>query len=256
MLTENQAWLVGIIAGDGSLSGRMVRIWNTEKYVIEKAKRIILNEFKQERIIVSVASNKKDNHFKRRMDVIELRVNSVKLKEEIKNLLFEIKATSNLETIFSFLRGVFDAEGSVDFNGNIVLWQRKNKKGMEIIRTIKRGLETSGINFRVWNNKNFFIISIPGNRSTQENLEKFRILIGFSHPKKDHDLTHLITILKSKKKPDKKEVLDFIKLRRRVKSADLINKFLLLRSEAHRLLKRLHKEGLVKRIDKHTFEII
>jgi len=231
----------------------MIRIWNTNKLLIRKAVNILAKELKCSNIKVSIT--KPSSKIKRNKEVIEIKVNSSQKKKRIIFLLSKIRNTRNKRIISNFLRGFFDAEASIDFNGNIVIWQTKSKKGKDAIKLVLRSLKIIGINFKLWKNEKFFIIAIKGSKNNVENLIKFQKLVGFSHNVKAKKLKKLIEILKNRQKIDKKEIIDFIMHKKQINANDLIFRFNLLRTEAHRILKEFCKIGLLRRKNKHIFEI-
>jgi hypothetical protein len=104
-----------------------------------------------------------------------------KLQRQRKNL--KVIQQESPKVQINFLRGIFDAEGSIHKNKNRITLA--NKKSSLIVLCQKllwgRGVKTGNI----WNYKwGVKVLPING----RKNLEKFNEIIGFSHPDKKRKL--------------------------------------------------------------------
>jgi len=118
---------------------------------------------------------------KTKKNIYRLRVYSkdifLKLQKMQKNLEQIVEASEDVQK--SFLRGVCDAEGSVDKNKYRIIISNKNEK---LLRLCKKLLQKFGIKTKkLWKYKwGVKVLPILG----KENLQKFNEIIGFSHPNK------------------------------------------------------------------------
>ena len=118
---------------------------------------------------------------RKRKNVYRLRIYSknifLKLQKMRKNFKQIIK--TNEEVQKSFLRGICDAEGSVDKNKYRITISSKNKKLLKFCQKLiqKFGIKTK----KLWKYKwGVYVLPILG----KENLRKFNEIIGFLHPEK------------------------------------------------------------------------
>lgn len=118
-------WLAGVILGDGRVSDRYVRVYSNTPEIVEKSKEIFQSDFGivESRFKTRIL-RKERSGYKRSKETIELCINSKAFAEEFKQLIQKFVENPTA----SFVRGLFDAEGSVDLAGNITLWQRKNNQ--------------------------------------------------------------------------------------------------------------------------------
>lgn len=118
-------------------------------------------------------------------NVFRLRVHSKKIFEELEKMRrdLEIIQREQHETQIYFLRGVFDAEGSVHKNKNRITFSNKKEELIILCQTLLTGMGIKTGN--IWNYKwGVKVLPING----RENLEKFNQIIGFSHPEKRRKL--------------------------------------------------------------------
>ena len=122
-VTEDIAWFIGITAGDGSLSGRMVRLWNNEKFLVDRWITIVNKTFGIPVEKVKIRMLKKDRKgFRRNRETIESTVNSTQFNRQIKELLENILSSDDVKMPGSVLQGIFDAEGSINGRCEVVIW--------------------------------------------------------------------------------------------------------------------------------------
>ena len=136
--------------------------------------------------------NKKGSLTKTKRNFFRLRIYSkeifMKLEKERKNI-FRLILKEPKKCKVNFLRGVFDAEGSVHRNRySITLTNKKSK----VINTSIKLLHEMGINTgKIWVDKRNDVksFSIFG----KENLINFKKNIGFNHPEKSKKLSKLLS---------------------------------------------------------------
>ncbi len=229
-------WLLGIIAGDGDVSDRYVRVYNNDRLIIRNCEEIFQEGFGINRTkfkIRLLAKNRKG--YKRNVETVELGINSTTFANCFKNLIRD--QLDNPTT--GFMRGLFDAEGSVDLAGNIVLWQRKDKKGTLVSKAIKRFLEDGKIKFRLIKNQDFYIFEILGRYKYYQNLVKFSETIGFVSPRKIKDLSLILETFSRKTFISGQQFLNFISDNQKVTLRQVIENFKVPKSNAYSALNKL-----------------
>ncbi len=180
MLKET-AFILGALE-DGSLSSRpeigdfTIEIEQKNKEWLE----ILADAFRVSFQVEARIKERKDKD-----EIFRLRIHSKelfrKLEELRKNRNQILEEGQNVKT--AFLRGVFDAEGSVHKNKFRVTLSNKKGDLLNLCKSLLMGLgvETG----KIWNLKwGVKVLPING----KENIEKFNNLIGFSHPKKEEKL--------------------------------------------------------------------
>ncbi|MBU0898331.1 MAG: hypothetical protein KKB03_00965 [Nanoarchaeota archaeon] len=245
-ISENKInWLVGIILGDGRVSERYVRIYNNDRNIIQMCKdifqynlKIPKNKFKTRML------SKNRNGYKRNAETIELGINSTVFAKEFKNLTS--KQLNNPKPYF--MRGLFDAEGSVDLAGNIILWQRKDELGTTVSESIERFLKTYKIKYRIINNEDFYIFEILGRYKHYQNLTKFSEIVGFSSKQKLKDLNLIINIFSKRTFVKNQEIIKFVSKNKEVTLRDVIEKFEITKINGYTMLKKLVDENKIKKI--------
>lgn len=247
-MNKNKSWFIGITLGDGSLSGRMVRVWNNEEFIANRWIEILNKEFGISEDKVKIRKLKKDRSgFRRNKETIEATVNSAQFNREIKKLSREVLSSNDSEIIRSTLQGVFDAEGSICGRCEVVIWQRKNEQGNIIMGFVKKNLELLDIKFVDDSNDNFNIIRILGGFRNKENIKRFAELINFSHPKKKEWLNLDLEILELSKKISEGEIINFLKTVKEVTVNDIVRHFKVIETRVRRKLKKLLKNGIIQR---------
>lgn len=225
-MNQNIPWFIGITLGDGSLSGRMVRVWNNEKTITDRWTKILNKNFGIPKEKIKTRRLKKDrNGFKRNKETLEVTVNSLEFKRKIKRLTQELISSNDLESDKIVLQGIFDAEGSINGRCEVVIWQRKNEQGNMVTKFIKEKLQQLDIKFRDQSNNEFHIIFILGGLKNKDNFVNFSQLINFSHPKKKEWLDLDLEILSLNRKITEEEIVEFLQHVESVTVNDLVRHF-------------------------------
>lgn len=245
-MNKNKAWFIGIILGDGSLSGGMVRVWNNEEFIVNRWIEILNKEFGISKDKVKTRKLKKDrNGFRRNKETIEATVNSAQFNREIKKLSQDVLSSSDLEIIRSTLQGIFDAEGSICGRCEIVIWQRKNENGDLIANFVRNKLQKLGIKFVNDPNDEFHIIRVLGGLRNKDNIVRFSRLIGFSHTRKKEWLNLVLEILSLNRKIDEDEIIQFLLERRSAIVKDMVLQFKVIETRIRRCLRKLQIKGII-----------
>jgi len=226
-------WLAGVILGDGRVSDRYVRVYSNTPEITQKSKEIFKSDFGiQEDKIKTRILQKERSGYKRSKETIELCINSKEFAEKFKKLIQQFVENPTA----SFVRGLFDAEGSVDLAGNITLWQRKNSQGNIVSKTVKNFLDSGTINYKTINNTDFHIIEIQGRYKNLKNLIRFSEILGFSICHKQRDLETILEIYSKKTMITEKEILDFLSRKGEGTLRDIIVTFRIPKINAYRIL--------------------
>ena len=248
-MMDDIGWFIGMTLGDGSLSGRMVRVWNNDVTIVDKWKEILKNQFNISDASIKIRKLSKDrNGFKRNSDTTEATVNSSQFNNQIKELTKKLLETENKNLMCSILQGLFDAEGSINGRCEIVIWQRKDKQGNLVTEFIKKSLEFLDIKFRDESNSKFNILLILGGTRNKENFLKFSELIGFSNQNKNNWLELDKEILQSNKKITEEEVILFLKENGEVTINDFVKSFKVIETRIRKSLNQLVERRVVNKI--------
>ncbi|MEW6294777.1 MAG: ATPase, T2SS/T4P/T4SS family [Candidatus Diapherotrites archaeon] len=193
---EEMAYAVGLILGDGHLRGDRIEFVNNEIKLHKKFNEIIEKEFHAR---IKTSRKKNENTFRSLINSVELsrKLNSTYEipfgnKTRIFNVPKIIEKSGN-NVVSSFLRGLFDCEGSVSRHRSTIFFSTSNKNLRNKIPLL---LSRFGIHSRInmqekdgkGNWRPYYRITVSG----QKNLEKFNEGIGFSHPKKTERLGRII----------------------------------------------------------------
>ncbi len=242
---ETVEWLVGIIAGDGRISDRYVRVYNNDKAIIQKCTRIFYQSFGLQEGKIKFRTLKKDrNGFTRNSETIEITVNSQALASNLRKL----KRTLLQKPADDFISGLFDAEGSIDLRGTITLWQRKDNQGKEIVQSIRKWLDRNEIDFVEVKNMDFYIIEILGSYKNYTNLKKFSSLVNLSVERKVKDLELILDIFSRRNLISREDVFQFVKMQNSVTVRDIIENFHIPKMNAYSALNKLVKENRIIKI--------
>lgn len=192
-MLEDIAFILGALE-DGNFYSRpeigefLIEVEQKNKKWLEILAKAFKNSFQIEPKI----KKRKDKN-----GIFRLRIYS----KEIFQKLQELKSKSNWllqenqKVKIAFLRGIFDAEGSVIKNKNRITLSNKNE---ELLRLCQNLLLDLGIKTgKIWNLKwGVKVLPING----RENIEKFNQIIGFSHPLKRKKLENKLKCLANPQK--------------------------------------------------------
>lgn len=219
------AWLSGIISGDGYIDDRHIDIFNSSPSILSTVLKCIKQTFPNTNIRVEIYNERQSRNlinkwmkvldtknvriipntspWKSNKERLRIRVASKEMASQINQIIVNWKNMS-LEEKASFLKGLFDAEGSVDLKGYIEFKQANNKKGTKIFEiaveiTKEFGIEITKPNTKRDSNKTNFYFCV-------KNLEKFSELIGFVDEEKNDRLNKIISILKTRKAITEKDI--------------------------------------------------
>jgi len=201
-ITPNYAYLLGVLLGDGNIMYNRIRIAVKDKDFIlnvrEKLQKIVREKIK-------IVKKDNTNGFlknKKTSFLFHIEFNSVNFVKLIRRDIKKIEFLENKKCQIAFLEGLYDSEGSVDFDRLRIRLIMKNK---EVIRLISIHLNNLKIKHFVSQFKNkrgkpkdypkWSIIRIYDDK-----VLKFNKLIHFSIWRKEKILINLI-----KKKRDKEE---------------------------------------------------
>lgn len=209
-------WLVGILAGDGHLDDRHVEVYNSSPEIVRESLKVLEKLVERRRIVIDVYTKSALSapKFSRQFTVhvrrptspwnfnrpkIRIRVSSKELVKKIKE-----KIESRPKSVRDYLRGFFDAEGSVDIKGRIEFKQKYSgvgkKNALKVFRMLKK-LKIATTNLRVkadnLNNKKDIYFYVT-------DLEKFEKIIGFVDKRKLEKLKIIIKAKRNKNGPKTK----------------------------------------------------
>jgi len=248
-INPDAAWFAGITLGDGSLSGRMVRVWNKEDYIVDKWIGILNEQFDigNDKIKIRKLGRERSG-FRRSEETNEATVNSVEFNRKIRRLCHTALSSKDFNVIKSVMRGIFDAEGSICGRCEIVLWQRKNDQGTEIANFVRSKLAELGIEFLEDSDDRFYIIRVLGGVKNKDNIKKFSKLIGFSHPEKRKWLELDLEILTLNKTVGEREIINFLKERNYVTIKEMVLHFKVIETRIRRCLRKLEERTVIRKI--------
>jgi hypothetical protein len=208
-------WFSGLIHGDGYLDDRHIELYNSSVEILEKAAVFLKTRLDEKRIHVDIYSDstkeelknkwarilnlpkenikikKNISPWKHRKEKIRLRVGSKKLAQEIKNC--------SKKPDRDFIKGIFDAEASVDIKGYIEFKQVDKKNGREIVFRMFKLLDKYGIKSTEPKTKRDNINNKTDWYFYVKDLLFFKKLINFTCSDKRRKLEILLNVNKNKK---------------------------------------------------------
>ncbi len=179
-MRKEVAFILGAME-DGNLSSRP-EIGDFTIEIEQKNKEWLLNLAKYFRFAFKVkpkiSERKKKNIYRLRIYSKDVFQKMQRLRKNIQKITKERKEIQKY-----YLRGIFDAEGSVDKNKYRITLSNKNLKLLKICKKLlaKLGIETGKIWEYKWGVK---VLPVLG----KEKLKIFKKEIGFSHPDKKSKL--------------------------------------------------------------------
>jgi len=247
-MNKNIAWLIGFTVSDGSLSGAMVRVWNNEMTLIQRWKKLLVKEFNVNDKNIKISEEEpRKGAYKRNKTIYRAQVNSTEINRRILQEWKRILKTKDKAVIKSTVQSIFDAEASVDLHGSIIIWLKKNDKGLVMYNFIKNALKLLMIEYSETVNKDFCILTVIGSESKRENIVKFAENIGFTSKRKSAELQVTLEMLGNKRKPTEKDIVTFARKHNSFTIRDLIFHFKTRRYILHRIINRLLKKGILEK---------
>jgi len=206
-------WLIGLIDGDGYVNDRKIEVYNSSLSILKEAVRI----FKElgiplEKIKADIYSSQPKSispiQWSRALGLplssFKARLNTspwVERKEKVRLRVHSKKLVSRLISTkpsgLGYVKGLFDAEASVDIKGYVEFKQKARPKGMKITKSLHKILSSKGMgctpvrtkNDRGIKNDVYFYV---------KNLEKFAKEVNFTDTDKKRKLSILLKIRKHK----------------------------------------------------------
>jgi len=238
-------WLVGIVVGDGRISDRYVRVYNSDTAIIQKCKNVFDKCFAITEPKLKIRLLSKDrNGFARNSETTELTVNSKELSRTFK----ELRERFLCNPTNDFISGLFDAEGSVDLRGTVTFWQRKNTSGKEVIQSVIKWLTKRSIKFSEIQNREFHILEIAGAYKNYLNLQKFLVYVKFSAENKIRNSKLIADIYSRHTLISESDILNFVLARSSVTVRDVIESFRIPKMLAYTKLNKLAKGNKITKI--------
>ena len=157
-------WLVGLIRGDGYIDNRHVEIYNSSACILRNAVKVLRTlKIPVNRIKVDIYTQKASNSsvqrwveelnlppqnfklrnitspWKPRIEKVRIRIASKKLAETLHRLL------KNAKNSKFYIKGLFDAEASVDIKGYVEFKQAASESGIKLVKDVNHALRRMGI---------------------------------------------------------------------------------------------------------------
>ncbi len=207
-------WFSGLIQGDGYLDDRHIELYNSSEDILRKAVAFLKKQVEKKRIHVDIYSEttneelknkwarifnlpeqnikikKSTSPWKYRKEKIRLRVGSKKLAQEIKKRL--------KKPDINFIKGIFDAEASVDIKGYIEFKQVDKKNGREIVFRTSNLLKKYGIKSTEPKTKRDNINNKTDWYFYVKDISLFKKLVNFTDSEKRRKLEILLKVNKNR----------------------------------------------------------
>ena len=225
--------LKGLLIGDGHIDDRHLEIYNSSKSITRNAVLVLKDiGVPIERIKVDIYSDEPEmsmvtkwssilelpilnfilrentSPWKARTEKMRIRVGS----KQLLDLLAQQKVIEDFHKQH-YVKGLFDAEASVDVKGYIEFKQKATERGVKVVDEVYWILES----FRIKTTKPSMKRDNRNNKTDVylyvKDLEKYRKLIGFVDEVKADKLNKLIEILKTEHSVDQEKFEQLIKLK-------------------------------------------
>ena len=273
VVANNLGWLVGMTIGDGYLDNRHIEIYNSSPIILaEVVKTISILKFPKNRIKVDIYSlnadkqkwsiilrlpqenislRKNSSPWNANAEKVRIRISSKEIASKFQEIWKNIESLDTKDKI-AFIRGLFDAEASVDVNNRIEFKQVASDKGIKVVSIIYKLLNEFKIECTSPKNKHdkkktdiYFYV---------KDLNKFAKKIGFVDTEKEKKLTSIIDASKSKKIPSVEEIIKLLEVRPYT-SFEIIKSLKCPYHRIQKILKLLISENKVvgKRIGRQIF---
>ena len=220
MIQECNCWLRGLIEGDGYTDERHIEIFNSSESILTKTindlKRLIpiarikvdiYSEFPNKNMILKWSNSLKlpNENFKLRKNTSpwKSRTEKIRIRISSKELVNRISTKPRHPELY--VKGLFDAEASVDIKGYVEFKQLASDKGTLLVNNtfnILRNLGIDSTEVKTKNDRNikrdvYFYV---------KDLKKFQNKIGFVDIGKKNKLMNLILIKEENSNPDAEQI--------------------------------------------------
>jgi intein/homing endonuclease len=194
---------LGYFTGDGSTKlekGRYrIRLFDQNKNILGYYQKIAFDNFKRK---CSIFKDKNKNAYTMYIhckEAVELLKSLYLIKESNQRSIPEQIFSSTREQLSAYLRGLFDAEGSVSLN-NRTNAIRFTSSSYKLIKQVKMALLRLDINSSlIKTQKNDFGFWYFIQIKQRDSIESFRNIVGFNHAEKKNKLERLIEKLHLRK---------------------------------------------------------
>ncbi len=159
---EAKHYLAGLIVGDGTIEKYRIEIYDKNNEFLEMVEKAVIKKFFEKYI------TRTKIEYRKHVNNYRLRIYGKRFVEEIKPLCENIIINPD------FVRGFFDAEGSIWYNPNIIA--EITNKNKEILEEIQRLLRQYKINSKIHKDRTTYKLRITSMR-------KFIEIIGLRHPR-------------------------------------------------------------------------
>ncbi|MBW2037757.1 MAG: hypothetical protein JRI41_09825 [Deltaproteobacteria bacterium] len=222
-------WLIGLIQGDGYIDDRHVEIYSSSETISRHTVKVLQKlGISKKRIKVDIYSHsqrtkmisKWSHILKLPKDSFKLRENTSPWKSNREKLRIRVaskelvimlkKAFKNIKNKKAYVKGLFDAEASVDIKGYIEFKQLASSDGMKIVLKTHAIIKKLGISTTKPKTKKdrniktdiYFYVKA---------LRKYQKEIGFVDTDKKTKLQKLIKIRKANQDPSAEQVIRLVK---------------------------------------------
>ena len=216
MKRKHLYWLIGLIDGDGYINDRKIEVYNSSPPILKEAVHIFEElGIPREKIKVDIYSSRPKTissigwsralglpigNFKKRLNTSPWVERKEKARLRVHSKKLVLRLNSAKPSGLGYVKGLFDAEASVDIKGYIEFKQKARPKGMKITRFLHKILSKKSMgctSVRIKNdmgikNDVYFYV---------KNLEKFAKEINFIDADKKRKLGILLKIRKRKISP-------------------------------------------------------
>ncbi len=161
-IEEAKHYLAGLIVGDGTIEKYRVEIYDKNEKFLKMVEKAVIKKYFENYV------SRTRIEYRRNVNNFRLRIYGKQFVETIKPLC--INAIVNND----FIRGFFDAEGSIWYNPNIIAEiTNKNKEILEKIQTV---LNKYKINAKIHKDRTTYKLRITSMR-------RFIEVVGLRHPR-------------------------------------------------------------------------
>ncbi len=161
-LEEAKHYLAGLIVGDGTIERYRIDIYDKNEKFLEMVEKAIIHKFFKNYV------SRTKIEYRKHVNNYRLRIYSKYFVEIIKPLC------TNIAINYDFIRGFFDAEGSIWYTPNIIAEiTNKNRKILEEIQAL---LKKHKINSKIHKDRSTYKLRITSMR-------RFIEVIGIRHPR-------------------------------------------------------------------------